>query len=224
MKFLLSILIPIIIGLGLIGLSVWLFFLAKEDNTYLLLFGLATAVLIPIGITLTTYGFNFKNRETTNKLSQLTKITEIDTLLNKAKSKEDQLELLKTEYQNLENNLRFNSEKIALQIRKEQLHKQAKEILKELGSIDKEIGIINSKFDDSNLPNEVQLLRERVFKKEVAIIRIGKKEIIYKRNFAAPIGPFPIDEVIFELVKKIERIQKKQLRNKVDKIEEKKQR
>ncbi|MDA3843534.1 MAG: hypothetical protein PF588_04080 [Candidatus Kapabacteria bacterium] len=215
MKFIFTITLPMFVGLGLIGLSVWLFFLAREDNAYLLLFGLGTAILIPVGLFFITYAFNFKNRQTSNKLSELTKISEIEELLNKSKSVEEQLKLLKTEHQNLENTIRFNSEKTALQIRKEQLHRHAKEILSELSSIDKEIGTIDSKFDNSNLPIEVQLLRERVFKKEVAVIRICKKEFVVRRNF---IGY----EILFDLVMLIESIQKDRLRNKVKRIEEKK--
>lgn len=223
MKFIFTILIPILTGIGLIGVSIWLFFLAKEDNTYLLLFGLGTAILIPIGISLITYGFNFKSRQTSDKLSELSKISEIDELLSKAKSKEEQLELLKTEYQNLENTIRFNSEKIALQIRKEQLHKQAKEILNEIDLIEKEIGNIDSKFDNSNLPKEVQLLRERVFIKEVAVVRIGKKEFVYKKNYVPNVINLPTEEAVFVLMKGIEKFQKRGLQKKVKQLEEKKQ-
>ena len=111
MKFLFTVIIPILVGVGLIASCFWLYLLAKSNDSYVLLFGLGTALLIPIGIALITYALNFRNREMNSKLAQLSKVTEINDLLKEAKTQEEQLTILKKEYENLEITLRYNSEK-----------------------------------------------------------------------------------------------------------------
>jgi len=215
MKNLFTIILPIFIGLGMLGVAIWFFFLAKNDNTYLLLFGFGTAILVPISLSLMMFGLNFRNRKVNEKLSELSKITDIQVLLDKTKSKEEQIEILKTEYKNLEKNLRYNSEKISLELRRDDLVKKAKEIISELDSLNNELEIIDTSLSDFKIPMEVELLRQRVFEKQVAIIRINNKSYSFNRNL------FP-DNILFDslflMFKDIEKRQKIQLKKEVDEV------
>lgn len=209
--------IPILIGVLLIGTSIWLFFLAKNDNTYLLLFGLGTAILIPLGISLIGYGSSYKSREVTNELRNLTKVGKIETLLKEAKSKEEELEIIKKAYSDLEKNLRFNSERMALEIRRERIINHSKEMFTELKNIENKIGKIDNNLKDSKLPLEVQLLRERVMKDKIVIIRGGKNTYKINKDDIPNSFFFPISfkDIFFELLKRIENIQKDKLKKSV---------
>ncbi|QYA26906.1 hypothetical protein G3I01_15845 [Gramella sp. MT6] len=216
MKKFIQVFIPILIGLILIGLSIWFFFLAKNDNAYLLLFGLGTAIFMPISISLFQYAASYRKRNVNQKLSELSKIADIKDLLDKTKSTEEQLEILKNEYKNLEKNIRYNSEKIALELRRDDLIRKAKETLRELESIDEELIHINANLEKYNVPLEVQLLRERVFKKEIAVFRFREKTYTYKKYTAPNSNFLPLDDILFLTFKTIERTQKKKLKEEVD--------
>ncbi|MCD8441937.1 hypothetical protein LNI88_04940 [Tenacibaculum dicentrarchi] len=218
MRKLISVFIPIVLGLGMLGVSIWLFFLAKDDNTYLLLFGLGTAILVPISLSLISYGINFSKRKTDKKLSELSKISDIKSLLDETKTTEEQLEILKIEYQNLEKNLRYNSEKISLELRRNDLEQKAREILTELNILNEELEIVENNLVDYKMPIEIQLLRERVFEKEIAIVRFKDKTYTYEKNSLPDIGIIPTDGLVFEIYKGIERYQKRKLKIEVDKI------
>lgn len=218
MRKLITVVLPILVGLGFLGLAIWLFFLAKNDNTYLLFFGLGTAILIPISLSLIGFGFNFRHRQVNEKLSELSKINDIQILLDKAKTTEEKIEILKTEYQNLEKNLRYNNEKISLELRRDDLIKKAQEIIKELDSINNELEIVDSNLSGFEIPMEVELLRERVFKKQVAIVRYKNKGYYYYRYTLPNFGPIPLDDLIFKIFKTIEKQQKQELKKEINQI------
>lgn len=221
MKKLVTVILPIAIGLGLLGLAIWLFFLAKEDNAYILLFGLGTAVLIPVSLSLIGFGFNFRNRKVNEKLSELSKISDIQTLLDHAKTTEEQLEILKTEYQNLEKSLRFNSEKISLELRRDDIIKKSKEIITELDEINNELELLKDNLSDFEIPVEVELLRERVFKKQVAVIRFRNKTYSYNRiGYDINLWGISFRDVIYDVFKTIEKSQKLKLKREIEQIEQ----
>lgn len=224
MKFLFTVIIPILVGVGLIASCFWLYLLAKSNDSYVLLFGLGTALLIPIGIALITYAFNFRNREMNSKLAQLSKVTEINDLLKEAKTQEEQLTILKKEYENLEITLRYNSEKMALELRKDQLISQSKDIYEELLEVDKRLGVIDSETNEDQLPKEVKLLRERTIKKNIVIIRVGSQSYSFDKKILSMYFPKillvgPVIEILFTLLQLIENIQKRGLKERVAQIE-----
>ncbi len=218
MKKLITIVLPVFIGLVAFGLVVLLFFLAKADDAYLLLFGLGTSVLIPLSFSLIKFGFNFKNREVNQKLSDLSKISDIQDLLKKAESTEEQLEILKSEYKNLERTLRYNSQKISLELRRDDLLTKAKEVIRELDSISHELKKVDDNLSNFTVPVEIALLRERVFKQDVAVVRFRNKVYTYHRNTLPDIFPLQLDYLVFDLLKGLENKQKKDLKKQIEKI------
>lgn len=207
--------LPIIIGLILIGFSVWLYFLANEDNSYILLFGLGTAILIPLGMSILNYVFNSPNRQVNEKLSELSKISDIQKLLEQAKTAEEKLEILKIEYESLEKNLKFNSEKISLELRRKDLIKKARQIINELDEIDLYLIEIDNNLKGFKIPEEIQLLRERVFTKQVAVIKVYNKTFVINKSSLVPFSPlFPFSDLMYDCLKVIEKNQIKNLKNK----------
>jgi hypothetical protein len=221
MKKIITTVITILLGLALFTATFWLFFLAKDDNTYLLLFGLGTAVLVPVGISLIGYGLSLKKRQVSEKLSELSKISDIQDLLQEAKSAEEQISILKKEYDNLEKTLRYNSEKLALEIRREELTKKAKEILIEFEGIDEELVVVGDKLSGYKSTKELELLRKRVFNKEVVVIKIISKTYTFSRGSFFVLWSSPLGEILFETLKLIERLQKEELKKDVELIEKK---
>lgn len=62
----------ILIGIALIGVDIWLYFKAEKDQgIFLLLFGIGSAIAVPIGVELITYVFDEKQREVFKKLTKV---------------------------------------------------------------------------------------------------------------------------------------------------------
>ena len=170
-----------LIGLILIVTDVWLYFKAQsEGGLYLLLFGVGSAIFVPVGVGLITYAFGDKQREAVKKL---TKIPEIEELIERAETQEQKIEILKDEYTKLQTTIQSESERLALTTRKEELEKNAKRILEELSVIEIELQVFNESV--KGVPaKEVQKLRERIQAKRSGdlIIRIGTSQFLIERE------------------------------------------
>ena len=169
------------IGLILIVSDVLIYFKAQsEGGVYLLLFGVGSAIFVPVGVGLITYAFGDKQREAVKKL---TKIPEIEELIERAETQEQKIEILKDEYTKLQTTIQSESERLALTTRKEELEKNAKRILEELSVIDIELQDFNESVKDVPA-KEVQKLRERIQAKRSGdlIIRIGASQFLIEHD------------------------------------------
>ena len=172
----------VIIDLGLIGLDVWLYFKAESDTgVFLLLFGVGSAIAIPVGVGLINYAFGEKQRDAFKKL---TKVPEIEQLISNAETQEKKIEILKQEYVKLQSTIQSESERLALTTRKEELEKNAKRILGELNIIESEIQSLDRSTVRNVPTKEVQRLRERVeaIRRGDLVIRVGHSQFVIERE------------------------------------------
>lgn len=85
--------ISAILGVLLILIVVYFGIKSGNNNKYIVPFGIASALIAPIGIS--ALGYSFKKEDST--LQQLALVPEIDNLIEKAKTETEKIEQLKIE-------------------------------------------------------------------------------------------------------------------------------
>lgn len=139
-------------GIILIFSVVFLGIKSTENNTFVVLFGLACALIAPIGITCITSVFNVGNKET---LKKLLKVPQIDELIQKAETQEEKIKLLEDERKQLSNIVKYETLKYAALERRKYLEDEAKNILEEYEKIEREIEQLNLEKKEERLSNKV---------------------------------------------------------------------
>ena len=139
-------------GVILIFLVVFLGIKSTENNTFVVLFGLACALIAPVGISCITSVFNVGNKET---LKNLLKVPQIDELIHKAETQEEKIKLLEDERKQLSNIVKYETLKYAALERRKYLEDEAKNILEAYEKIEKEIEQLNLEKKEERLSNKV---------------------------------------------------------------------
>lgn len=139
-------------GVILIFLVVFLGIKSTENNTFVVLFGLACALIAPVGISCITSVFNVGNKET---LKKLLKVPQIDELIQKAETQEEKIKLLEDERKQLSNIVKYETLKYAALERRKYLEDEAKNILEAYEKIEKEIEQLNLEKKEERLSNKV---------------------------------------------------------------------
>lgn len=168
-----------ILAFGCLALVIYLGVLSSENNAYVVWFGLASAILAPLGLTLFTIVFKKDNDKL---LEELSKVSEIKELINEAKTQEDKIVALEKERESLEDAIKFEISRGVLIEKKKSLENQALELLKELDSIDGDLSKIDKDIVESIDKEIIDKLRERVKLREqedlIKIVLFDKEIVI----------------------------------------------
>jgi len=124
-----------ILGIVLICIVIWLGVQSVNDAKYVVLFGLASALVAPLG--LSALGYSVKKEDPT--LQKLALVSEIDQLIEKAETEAEKIERLKKEKEILINYIKYETKKIAKIERKKILETEAKRILEEYKKVNQEL-------------------------------------------------------------------------------------
>ena len=181
----------IIVGIACIYAVIALGFKTQTNQSLIVWFGLASAILAPIGLASIGYGISFRERETLEKLS---KVPEIEQLLNKAKSVEEKKQLLERERKDLAKIVEFESRKQALHARQLSLENDGIRIIKEIEAVEVELMGIEKGFQSSFAKEEIERLHKRIQARMEGdiVIPIGSQYIILERKMfdLLPYGRF----------------------------------
>jgi hypothetical protein len=186
------------IGAALLAIAflagvVYLGILSGRDARYVVWFGIASAILAPVGLTLFGYALSSQDREL---IQRLAKVPEIDRLIAEAKSQEEGLRLLEAEHARLVDVVRLESRRQAIVDRTENLEKDAVRILRELDSLADESAALELQIGESPVSKEIALLRERVRAREEGdvIFRVGSRFLRIDSDIvkALPLGVGPM--------------------------------
>ena len=142
----------LLIGVVLVTIVVYLGIKSASNNIFVVPFGLACALIAPVGISCITGVFNGGNNET---LKKLLKVPQIDELIQKAETQEEKIKLLEEERRQLSNIVKYETLKYAALERKKHLEVEAENILKEYEKVDKEICELNLQKKEERLSNKV---------------------------------------------------------------------
>lgn len=125
---------------------------SAENNVFVVPFGLACALIAPIGISCISSVFNIGNNDT---LKKLLKVPQIDELIQKAETQEEKIKLLEDERKQLSNIVKYETFKYAALERRKYLENEAKSILNEYEKVEKEIQQLNLEKRKERLSNQV---------------------------------------------------------------------
>lgn len=129
-------------GILLIILVVFLGYKARNQS-YIVPFGLASAILAPLGITAIGYAITAKSRHKSRQtLELLAKVPELKRLTSEASTQEEKLRSLEQQQSRVIEIIKFEARKQALLTRREALRPYAVHLLHELKSIDSEISAL----------------------------------------------------------------------------------
>ena len=181
--------LSLVLGLSLLGLTIFLGFEAISNPSSIIWFGLSAAILAPTGIAAIGYTFSAEDRKT---LKQLSKVPEIETLIQEAKDQQEKIRLLEKERAHIKEIVEFESRRQALLQRKQSIEKDGFRILDELRQIDSELESLNINIESSPAAEQVQLLHERLEARREGdqIIRLGTRQYRLNRDLilALPFG------------------------------------
>lgn len=127
-------------GIILVAVVVFLGIKSAKNRVFVVPYGLACALIAPVGITCVTSVFNVGNGE---KLEKLLKVSQIDEMIQIAKTQEEKIELLEEERKQLSNIVRYETLKYTALERKKHLEVEAENILREYEKINEEIKKLN---------------------------------------------------------------------------------
>lgn len=142
----------LMIGIALIVSVVFLGIKSAENKAFVVPFGLACALIAPVGISCITSIFNIGNNE---KLKKLLKVSQIDELIQKAETQEEKIKLLENERKQLSSIVKYETLKYAALERRKHLESEAENILKEYEKVKREIQQLNLEKKEERLSNKV---------------------------------------------------------------------
>jgi len=176
-------------GLALLGLVVWLYFLSTKDPHYVAVFGLASALAAPLGISALGYSL-FRSK--VDVMNDLAKVPEIGRLIEQARSQEERVRLLEAEQARLAEIIRLESRRQAVKDRITTLEEDAIRITHELEALDAELLDLGDQIGQSPASEEIQRLRERIQGRERGdlYVTLGSRVIRIDRDIvkALPLG------------------------------------
>lgn len=147
------------VGAASVAVVIRLGFLSIEDPGYILWFGLAAALVAPVGLALLSYALFGGSRVSAKRLS---KVPEIAELIDRAETEEEKLRLLEVEKLRLEEFVRYEAERMTLESRKAALEDSASRVLNELNDIEGELKRIDAAPSSKIVSEQVQQLRHRL--------------------------------------------------------------
>lgn len=130
--------ISAIIGMILIGIVIILGIKSADSNTYLIMFGVASAIVAPVG--LSALGYSIKKEDAA--LKKLAMVPEIGSLIEKAETEKEKIKRLNRERIELINYIKIESQRTAFLERKKMLETEAVRISNEYRTVLKELEII----------------------------------------------------------------------------------
>jgi len=179
----------LIMGIFLIGATILLGIQSGKDSRFVVWFGLASAIAAPLGLAQLASIFNRWDSEI---ITRLTKVPEIEKLMNEARTQEEKIQLLEEERLRLADIVRFESRRQAILDRIDSLERDATRILDELAFLDREVVIFDENVGKSPASSEIRQLRERVKARNDGdvIIRLGARSYRIDRDIvkALPFG------------------------------------
>lgn len=178
-----------VFALALLGGVIYLGILSGKDNKFVVWFGIASAIVAPLGLALFGYAISPSNRDLIQRLS---KVPEIERLVQEAKTHEEKVRVLEAERERLAEIVRLESRRQAIRDRNESLERDAMRILEELDSLDEELKLLDEQIGESAASEEIRRLRDRLKAREEGdvILRLGSKVYRIDRDIikATPFG------------------------------------
>ncbi|MBI5216306.1 MAG: hypothetical protein HY960_11185 [Ignavibacteriae bacterium] len=170
----------LVVGLLLCGGVVYLGIHATDSNWYIIAFGLASALVAPVGLSAIGYVFQ---KDDNKLLEKLSKVPELERLAAEAQSKEEKIKTLEKERETLLEIIQFEAQKAALIDKRKILESEAQQILTELDNTDQNLAKLDVNHQPVLKSKEMVQLYERLKAEQKGdiVFRIGKQYFRFSR-------------------------------------------
>ncbi len=192
-----------LLAIALLAGVVYLGIPSGRDNRYVIWFGIASAIVAPIGLTLFGYALTSGNRDLIQRLS---KVPEIERLISEAKTQEEKIALLEAERVRLVEVVKIESRRQAIRDRIESLENDAVRIVRELKNLDDEARALDETISMSPAAEEIQRLHDRVRARQEGdvVIRLGRHVYRIDRDIVKAL-PFSSGNLLLAYFRVMER-------------------
>lgn len=196
-------------GAGLLALAllagvVYLGVLSGHEPKYVVWFGIASAIIAPVGLSLFAYSLK---RSDVDAIQRLAKVPEIERLVAEANTYEEKVRVLAAEQARLEDVIRLESRRQAVRDRIDSLERDGLRIVLELDSLSQEMQAIDNASEMSVAHEEIERLRERVRARDRGdvVLHIGSRAYHVDRDIikALPFGMGNIALAYFRILEKL---------------------
>lgn len=192
-----------LLGLGSIAGVVYLGFLSGQNPAFVVWFGIASAVLAPVGLALAGYALTPGDHDV---IQRLARVPEIERLVKEAKTVEEKIRLLEAERARLADVVQLEGRRQAIKDRRDSLEHDAVRALDELKALDEEERLLGEKIHESPGHNAIQELHERLKARQSQdpVFRIGSRIYRIHRDLILGITPFGLGRVILAYLRFLE--------------------
>src|SRR5215210_2747906 len=177
-------------GAILLAGVVWLGLKSTSDTTFVVWFGLASAILAPTGIAMIGYAITGGQREV---LQRLSKVPEIDKLISEAKTQEERIQLLEEERSRVLEAVQLETRRQTLLTRKASLEDEGIRVLEALEAVEDELRSLEVDIEASTVKEEIQRLNERLRARQRGdiVVRLGDTYVEVSRDLVRSLPLFP---------------------------------
>ena len=170
---------------------VWLGLKTADNTSYVVWFGLASAIIAPIGLTFLTLAFTLGSNDALKRLSA---VPDIQKLIEKANTEQERIRVLQEQRDQLEDVIRLESHRQALLARKDKLQEEGVQILTDLESVDAELAAVDKCVAVSPWRDDISRLQERLKARQKGsiVLHFGSRHITIDRDLiiGLPFGRF----------------------------------
>ena len=146
-------------GLFCIGITLLFGWLAISNNKFVIIFGIVSAFLVPIGMSLLN---NAIKRNDNLVFEKISKIPDIESLIEKAKTQEEKVAALKKERKDLAKIIQLETQRELITSRITNLKNESETLIASFTSLDKELKKLDREVEINDLKEQIDELRERV--------------------------------------------------------------
>lgn len=199
--------IYIVTGLILIGVVIYLGIKTTEDTSLVVWFGLASAIIAPIGLAMIGYGFR---TDELKLFQELSKVPEIGNLIEKAKTQEEQIALLEQERKRLSQIIQVEARRQTLLSTKENLENDIDKVVKAYNATTEELKLIDHQIEESPAVKEMKKIQNRINERsrgKIIVLKLWNKEFVIPERKI--IGDSPLDIFLLLSLRSLEKLQMK---------------
>src|SRR6266853_522504 len=195
------------LAIALLSGVVYLGILSGRNTKLVVWFGIASAIVAPVGLALFSYAFSRSDHELIQRLAA---VPEIERLMAEARTHEEKVRVLEAEEARLVEIIQLESRRQAARDRTESLERDALRIVQELDSLTDEMRIIDVSIGNSIASEEIERLRQRVRARERGDVvwRLGTRTYRIDRDIIKAL-PFGMGNLNLAYLRLLERVQER---------------
>ncbi len=178
-----------------------------EDTSLVVWFGLASAIIAPIGLAMIGYGFR---TDELKLFQELSKVPEIGNLIEKAKTQEEQIALLEQERKRLSQIIQVEARRQTLLSTKENLENDIDKVVKAYNATTEELKLIDHQIEESPAVKEMKKIQNRINERsrgKIIVLKLWNKEFVIPERKI--IGDSPLDIFLLLSLRSLEKLQMK---------------